>query len=67
MVFFSHDCAGKRGLGEFRVLLGPGSPWVPKIKLFAQLIKIPALRVTSSVHLYIFIKNDPQRSRVILS
>jgi hypothetical protein len=52
MVFFSHDCAGKRGLGEFRVLLGPGSPWVPKKKLFAQLTKIPALRVTSSVYLY---------------
>jgi len=52
MVFLSHDCAGKRGLGEFRVLLGPGSPWVPKKKVFAQLTKMPAFRVTSSVYLY---------------
>jgi len=30
MVFFSHDCAPDRGLGGFRVLLGPESPWAPR-------------------------------------
>jgi hypothetical protein len=48
MVFFSHNCAGNRGLGVLRVFKGPKSPWAPKKKVDVQLTKLPAFCVTSS-------------------